>query len=175
VALGALAWVARHAEPEVFLHGAILGPLRGDWWRLFSYSFAYLNGIYAFVAVLTVAVFGWLIELRHGPAAVLGLFFAAAVSGALVALAVYPFPIATGANAAALALLAAWAVPDLLAARAGSYYEGDLLGAGVLAGLLLAIPFAFVVPEVSWLAGVTGLVLGAVAGLGLDRLGGSEA
>ena len=64
------------------------------------------------------------------------------MSGALVALAVYPAPIVTGANAAALAMLGAWAVPDLLAARTGAYYDGDLLGAGALGGLLLAIPFA---------------------------------
>ena len=38
--------------------------------------------------------------------------------------------------------------------RSGHYYEGDLLGAGALAALLLAIPF--VRPEASWLAGVVG-------------------
>jgi len=67
----------------------------------------------------------------------------------------------------ALALLGAWAAPDLRAARAGDYYEGDLLGAGALAALMLAIPF--VRPEVSWLAGVTGGVLGLLVGLGLQR------
>jgi membrane associated rhomboid family serine protease len=175
VAVGALAWVAWHAEPEVFLEGAIVGPLRGDWWRLFSFSFSYINGLYAFVAIVAVAIFGWLIELRHGPLAVLAVFFAAAVSGALVALAVYPLPVLTGANAAALGLLAAWTVPDVLALRSGSYYEGDLLGAGALAALLLAIPFGFTVPEASWLAGVTGLAVGALAGVGLDRLGGADA
>ena len=175
MALGALAWVVRHAEPEVFRQSVVAGPLRGDWWRLFANGFAYDNGIYAAVTLLTVAIFGWLFELRHGPVAVLGLFFAATVSGALVALAVYPVPSVTGANAAALALLAAWAVPDLRASRAGSYYEGDLLGAGVLAALLLAIPFALVVPEASWLAGVTGLALGLLVGLGLDRFAAAEA
>src|SRR5436190_2003397 len=67
----------------------------------------------------------------------------------------------------ALALLAAWSSPDLAAARAGDYYEGDLLGTGALAALLLAVPFAR--PEVSWLAGLTGGALGALFGLGLYR------
>ena len=80
----------------------------------------------------------------------------------LVAGAVYPFPLVSGANAAALALLAAWAVPDLASARAGGYRDGDLLGAGALAALLLAMPFAR--PEASWLAGVTGAALGLLVG-----------
>jgi membrane associated rhomboid family serine protease len=147
----------------------VIGPLHGDWWKLFTSQFVYLNGLYAFVALLAVAIFGWLIERRHGPALVLALFLGAGVAGALVAIAVYPVALVSGANAGALALLAAWAVPDLVAARREHYYEGDLLGAGVLAALLLATPFALVLPEASWLAGVTGGVLGLLVGLGVQR------
>ena len=65
----------------------------------------------------------------------------------------------------ALGLLAAWAVPDLRAARTGYYYEGDLLGAAAIAAFLLAIPFAR--PEASWLAGGSrGAVVGLLVGLG---------
>jgi hypothetical protein len=92
------------------------------------------------------------------------------VTGALTATAAYPQPVVLGGNAAALALLAAWVLPDLLAARAGTYYEGDLLGAGALAAVLLAIPFALRGPEASWLAGVTGGAMGLVLGAGLHRL-----
>ncbi|HTA34226.1 MAG TPA: rhomboid family intramembrane serine protease [Solirubrobacteraceae bacterium] len=173
VAASAVMWVLAHAEPALYAHTAILGPLRGDWWKLFTNAFAYTDGLYAFVAILTVAIFGWLVELRHGPAVVLALFFGATAAGALVAGAVYPFPVVSGANAAALALLAAWAVPDLESAREGGYRDGDLLGAGALAALLLAIPFAR--PEASWLAGVTGAVLGLLVGLGMHRLGRAEA
>ena len=78
----------------------------------------------------------------------------------------------SGANAPALALLAAWAAPDLRAARAGAYYEGDLLGAGAIAALLLALPFAR--PEASWLAGVVGGAIGLLAGLGMNAASGAE-
>jgi hypothetical protein len=166
-------WVLLHAEPDLYLHTAILGPLRGDWWKLLTNEFAYVDGVYAFVAILTVAIFGWLFELRHGPAAVLALFFGAGAVGALVAGAVYSFPVVSGANASALALLAAWAAPELESARAGAYREGDLLGAAALAALLLAMPFAR--PEASWLAGVTGGVLGLTVGWGMHRLGRPEA
>ncbi|MGA2454944.1 MAG: rhomboid family intramembrane serine protease [Solirubrobacteraceae bacterium] len=173
VAVSCVIWVVAHAEPVLYLHTALAGPLRGDWWKLFTNGFAYVDGVYAFVAILTIAIFGWLLERRHGPAAVLALFFGASATGALAALAVYPFPEVSGGNAAALALLAAWAAPDLETARAGGYREGDLLGAGALAALLLALPFAR--PEASWLAGVVGGLLGLAFGLGAHRLGKAEA
>jgi membrane-associated PAP2 superfamily phosphatase len=173
VAVGCVAWIVWHAKPDVYEHMALIGPLSGDWWKLFASAFVYTDGVVAFVVLLAVALFGWLLERRHGPAVVLALFLGASAAGALVALAVYPLPVVLGGNAAALALLVAWAVPDLEAARAGEYYEGDLLGTAAIAALLLAIPF--VRPEVSWLAGVTGGALGLVMGLGVHRLRGAEA
>jgi membrane associated rhomboid family serine protease len=149
----------------------ILGPLQGDWWRLLSSQFVYDSGFSAgmcmFATLLCVAVFGALIERLHGPLIVLMLFFLAGITGALVAEAVYVFPIVSGANAGALALLTAWAAPKLVAARAGEYYEGDLLATAAIAAVLLAIPYAR--PEVSWLAGVTGAALGLTLGFGLSR------
>ena len=150
----------------------VVGPLRGDWWKLFTYPFGYFGGfyagLYAFAALVAVGIFGWLLERRHGPAAVLAVFFGAGATGALMALAVYPLPVVCGANAAALGLLAAWAVPDLEAARAGNYYDGDLLGAAAIAVVLLVMPFAR--PEASWLAGAIGGLVGLMLGLGLSRM-----
>lgn len=168
VAVSALAWIVAHAEPELYARAAVIGPLQREWWRLFTNQFAYVDGVYAFVAILTIAIFGWLVERRHGPYAVLALFFGAGAAGALAACAAYSYPTVSGGNGAALALLAAWAAPELEAARAGAYREGDLLGAAALAALLLAMPFAR--PEASWLAGVTGAVIGLLAGLGMHRL-----
>jgi membrane associated rhomboid family serine protease len=148
-----------------FIRMAIVGPLHGDWWKLFTNPFAYLNGLYAFVALLATAIFGWLLERRRGPAITLIVFFGASVTGALAAVALYAEPIVSGANAGALALIAAWSVPDLEAARRRDYYEGDLLGAGAIAALLLVLPYARL--EASWLAGVVGAVVGLLIGLGL--------
>jgi len=138
-----------------------------------SNGLLYVDGWYAFVAILAIAIFGWLLERRHGPLLVLALFLGATVIGGLLASAVYPFALVSGGNAGALALLAAWAAPELEAARAGVYREGDLLGTGALAALLLALPFAR--PEASWLAGVVGALLGLAVGLGMRGLGSSEA
>lgn len=168
VAVSCGAWVAWHAHPGLFADMTIVGPLHGDWWKLFTSPFAYGNGPYAFVTLLVAAIFGWLLERRHGPAVVLALFLGAGATGALAAGAAYSLPVVIGGNAGALALLAAWSVPDLQAARVGAYYEGDLLGAAAFAAVLLAMPFA--VAEASWLAGVTGGALGLVLGFGLYRL-----
>ncbi|HSZ69543.1 MAG TPA: rhomboid family intramembrane serine protease [Solirubrobacteraceae bacterium] len=172
VAVACVMWVLTSGGYLLLGKVVVVGPLQGDWWKLFTYPFGYLagfySGLYAFAALLAVGIFGWLLERRHGPAAVLAVFFGAGATGALMALAVYPLPVVCGANAAALGLLAAWAVPDLEAARAGRYYDGDLLGAAALAAVLLAMPYAR--PEASWLAGVIGGLIGLMLGLGLSRM-----
>jgi hypothetical protein len=172
VSAGCAAYVAWHAEPLIYLKMAIIGPLGGDWWKLFTSPFAYANGLYAFVTLVTIGLFGWLLEQRHGPAVVLALFLGAGATGALAATAVYSEPIVSGGNSSALALLAAWSAADLRAARAGAYREGDLLGAAAIAALLLAMPWAQ--GEASWLAGVTGGALGLAFGFGLQRMQASE-
>jgi membrane associated rhomboid family serine protease len=172
VALGCAGWVVLRGGYVDVGKLMIIGPLNGDWWKLFSSQFAYVNGLYAFVVLLAIAIFGWLLERRRGPVVTLVVFFGAGATGALVASAVYAEPFISGGNGAALGLLAAWAVPDLKDARAGNYYEGDLLGVAAIAALLLAMPYAR--PEASWLAGVTGGVVGLVLGFGMDRLDSSE-
>lgn len=173
-------WVATRAEYSLLGNMAVVGPLHGDWWRLLTYQFGYIEGggggVFAFVAITSTGLFGWLVERRHGPAVVVALFLGAGVLGGLAAEAVYHSkitapgfvevsPLLLGGNAAALALLGAWIAPDLLTLRGGERPDGDLLGAGVIGVLLLAIPFAR--PEASWLAGVIGLALGLGVGLGL--------
>jgi len=172
VAATAVMWVMAHAKADLYLQMAVIGPLHGEWWKLLTSQFAYVNGVYAFVATFAVAIFGTLLERRHGPALVLALFFGAGVVGALAAVAAYPLAIDSGANAGALALLAAWAAPDIRAARAGDYYEGDLLGTAAIAALLLALPFAR--PEASWLAGILGGLIGLLTGLGVSALASAE-
>jgi Rhomboid family len=171
VAVSCVALIATRIEPEWLLHLVVLLPLKGEWWKLLSAQFGYAQGggggVYAFVAIVATGLFGWLVERRHGPAVVLALFLGAGAAGVLAADAVYTLPFVAGANAGALALVAAWAAPDLRALRAGHHYEGDLLGAGAFAALLLVIPFAR--PEASWLAGVIGAIFGLLIGLGLDR------
>ena len=105
------------------------------WWRLLVAPFTYINTGYAIVALGAIAVYGWLLERRHGPVLVLVLFAIATVGGAAVTAADSTLPLALGANGGALALLIAWAIPDLLSLRAGEDIDGDLLGTAVIAAV----------------------------------------
>jgi membrane associated rhomboid family serine protease len=146
----------------------ILGKPGPEWWRLFTAAFTYDNTGYAFVALASIGLFGWLLERRHGSLAVLALFLVGGVGGLAATAAVYPDPIALGANGAALALVCAWAIPDLLDLRRGEDVEGDLLGAGAIAAAIALMPLA--VPEASWMSDIVGVLAGFGIGLPLARL-----
>lgn len=147
---------------------AIVGRPDGDWWHVVTAPFAYVNSGYAFVALFAIAIFGWLVERRHGPLVLALLFLAGGAGGMAVAAATQTFPTALGGNGAALALLVAWSIPDLRELRRGREVDGDLLGAAVFGVVLLLLPLA-----VEWadpLAGATGLLAGALLGYPLARL-----
>lgn len=147
---------------------AVVGKLGGDWWRVLTAPFVYVNSGYFLVAAVGVALFGWLLERRHGPLVVLLVFLAGGAAGMWVVAAFESLPIAAGANGAALALLCAWAVPDLLARRRGEETDSDMLGVAVIAASLLALPLF--IEDADALAGATGALTGLVLGTGLAAL-----
>jgi membrane associated rhomboid family serine protease len=135
------------------------------WWRLITSSFVYSNTGYAFITLGTIALFGWLVERRHGPLPVIALYAVGAVGGTAAAAAIYSVPVALGANGAAVALVVAWAIPDLLELRRGADVDGDLLGA--LAIGLAAALMPLVVPTSAWIADVVGAIGGIAIGVPL--------
>ena len=58
-----------------------MGKPGADWWRLLTAPFTYDNTGYAFATLATIALYGWLLERRHGPLPVLALFLVGAVGG----------------------------------------------------------------------------------------------
>jgi membrane associated rhomboid family serine protease len=146
----------------------ILGKPGTHWWRLFTAVFTYNNTGYAFVTLATIALFGWLLERRHGPLAVLGLFLVGGVGGLAATAAFYDVPFALGGNGAALALLCAWVTADLLTVRAGEEVDGDLIGTAAIAAVVALMPLA--VPGASWISGAVGVVAGFAVGLPLARM-----
>jgi membrane associated rhomboid family serine protease len=146
---------------------AVAGPIEGQWWRVVTSPFVYGSAWYELAAVVAIGVYGWLLERRHGPFVVLGLFVLCGAGGIALTAAVDPSPLAIGGNGAALGLLCAWAVPDLLARARGEEYDGDLLGTLVLALVVLLMPLA--TPEASAIAGFAGAALGLLCGLALAR------
>jgi membrane associated rhomboid family serine protease len=162
--IGALLWrTGLFALDQVVVQGG----LRDHWWRVFTAPFTYDNTGYAFVALTIIAIYGTLLERRHGPLAVIVLFLLGGVGGTAAGAAVSNSAIVLGANGAALAMLTAWAVPDVLAQRAGREIDGDLLGTAVLAGVMALIPLAAV--HASWAAEVVGVLAGLMVGIPLAR------
>jgi membrane associated rhomboid family serine protease len=151
------------------LNPLLVSSLLGDEpYRWFTSPFVYSNTGYAFIAVGAIALFGWLVERRHGILAVILLMVLGGAGGMALADLVGNPILAIGGNGMALALLVAWAIPYVRDWRAGDELEADLLGALVFAVVIAVVP-AFV-PEASWLAGLGGLVAGLVVGIALDAI-----
>ena len=139
------------------------------WWRLLVAPFTYVNTGYAIVTLGAIAIYGWLIERRHGPLVVLVLFAVGSVGGAAVTAADASLPLALGGNGGALALIIAWVIPDLLSLRAGEEIEGDLLGTAVIGVVVALMPLA--APGASWVSAAIGALAGVLIGLPLALAG----
>jgi membrane associated rhomboid family serine protease len=147
---------------------ALGGPLDGEWWRPITTQFVYDSTGYEVAALSAIAIFGTLLERRHGWWAPLLLFVVGGGAGMALVAVLDENAIAIGGNAAALAMVAAWAMPDILGRRAGREDDADLLGVLAIAALLVCLPVA--VEGAHSLAGLGGGVAGIVMGLGLARL-----
>jgi membrane associated rhomboid family serine protease len=144
------------------------GPLNGEWWRIVTTQFVYSHTAYEVAALAAIALFGTLLERRHGWWAPLLLFVVGGGAGMALVSAVDEASIAIGGNAAALAMLAAWAMRDILGRRAGREDESDLLGVLAIAVVLVLLPLAS--EEANSLAGLGGGVAGILFGLVLARM-----
>ncbi len=162
--LGALIWRTNLINPADLM---VWGGPSHQWWRVLVAPFVYDNTGYAFIALLVIALFGWLMERRHGPVVVGALALIGGAGGLAVASRVGGGPF-MGGNGAALALICAWAVPDLTKLVRKDEFEGDLLGAGVLAGTVALMPLAS--PQASWVAGGVGVAAGLILGFLLTRI-----
>jgi membrane associated rhomboid family serine protease len=148
---------------------AVVGPPGSQWWRLFTAAFTYDHIGYAFITLVAIGLYGCLLERRHGPVAVLTLFVIGGVGGLAATTAVNPDSLELGAVGAALAMICAWSVPDLLTLRAGGDVEGDLIGTAAIAVAVALMPLA--VTDASWVADGVGVATGFAIGLPLALLG----
>ncbi len=148
---------------------ALVSGATDEQWRSVTTLFVYGQTGYEVVALGAIALFGWLLERRHGSWATLLVFFLAGAGGMLLAIAAGDAePVAVGGNGAALGLLAAWAMRDVLGRRRGVEDDSDLLGALAIAALLVLVPLAS--DEASGVAGLAGGVIGVLLGLILARV-----
>jgi membrane associated rhomboid family serine protease len=163
--LATLAW----RTGIIGLEDAVLAQgVHDERWRTVTTLFVYGSTGYEILTLGVIALFGWLLERRHGLWAPVLVFLAGGVGGMFVAIAGGDASVAMGGNAGALALLGAWAMRDVLARHRGAVDDSDLLGALVIAVVMVVIPV--VAPEASPLAGLGGGIIGCILGLGLARL-----
>jgi membrane associated rhomboid family serine protease len=160
--------LARAGWDQMVLEVLLTDPLDGEWWRLFTSLFIYGTTGYEVAALATVSIFGILLERRHGWWVTLFVFLVGGGLGMLLAVSVEDFAVANGGNGAALALLAAWAMRDVLGRRQGREDDADMLGVLAIASLLVLMPVA--TEDANAIAGLGGGVAGIVMGLGLARL-----
>jgi membrane associated rhomboid family serine protease len=148
----------------------VLAPeTKDEYYRTVTTLFYYGHTGYEVVALGAIFLFGWLLERRHGPWAPLLVFIVGGAAGNFLAIAGDDLGVLTaGGNGAALALLAAWAMRDVLGRRRGIEDDSDLLGALAIAAVLILLPLAS--DEASALAGLGGGLAGVVFGLILTRL-----
>jgi membrane associated rhomboid family serine protease len=139
-----------------------------EYYRTVTTLFVYGSTGYEIVALGAIFLFGWLLERRHGAWATLLVFFAAGAGGMFLAIAGDDVVVARGGNGAALGLLAAWAMRDVLGRRRGLEDDSDLLGALAIAAVLILLPLA--TEEASALAGLGGGLIGVVLGVVLARV-----
>ena len=138
-----------------------------QWWRVFTAPFVYDNTGYAVVALAIIAIYGTLMERppRAGggdcPAFVGG-------AGGIALASQIGNDLLAGGNGAALALLTAWAVPDLMRLLRKHDFDGDLIGTGVLAAVIALMPLA--ATDASWVAAGVGVAAGLLLGSLLMRL-----
>ncbi len=140
-----------------------LKALGGDPWRFFTAALVNDGTAAQFVVVVGLGLYGWLLERRLGPIAVVLLFLLCGPGALAIALAIDPSAVVFGAHGAALGMLCAWVVPVLIArSRSDEDDDADLLGTLVIAAALLLVP---ALSQGSLLAGLIGGGLGALAGL----------
>ena len=152
-----------------FLGDLALGAgVTDEWWRTVTTLFVYSQNGYQVAVLGAVFLFGWLLERRHGPWAPLLVFFAGGAGGMALAIVAGDADLALGANGAALALLCAWAVRDLLGRRRGEEDDSDMLGVLAIAVVLVLLPLA--AAEASAVAGIAGGAIGLLFGLVLARM-----
>jgi membrane associated rhomboid family serine protease len=150
------------------LDNFLYGPGADDPWRAFTSLFAYTHTAYEIAVVGAVALFGWLLERRHGAWAALLVFFLAGAGGAYADVQLSNDSFVLGANGAALGLLAAWSMRDVLGRRAGREDDSDLLAVLAIAALLVLLPLAS--EEAGGVAGLVGGGIGVLLGLLFARL-----
>jgi membrane associated rhomboid family serine protease len=156
--------------------GGLVVPLHGEWWRILTAPFAYVDIGYLFVVALGLAIFGTGLERRLGTPPTAVLLLACGSLGMLAANAIADaqgqITVIAGGNGMALGALAAWFALRRAEAHAAIDQDYDPIAVAVAAAVLLALPVFESTADV--FAGLVGAAVGGLAGLAAAALRGAE-
>jgi membrane associated rhomboid family serine protease len=164
-----LVLVQRAGDIPIADLGAIVGPVESEWWRYLAAPFVYPDVGYLFVASLGIVIFGSALERRLGTIATfvlmlacggLGMLAADGIEGALAGEG--DLLLASGGNGVALGLLSAWTVIKAGELRAQPDEDTEVIGAAVVAAVLIMLPLVEDFANV--FAGLGGALVGAACG-----------
>jgi membrane associated rhomboid family serine protease len=156
--------------------GGLITPVEGEWWRLFTAPFTYVDVGYLFVVAIGLAIFSTAVERRLGSAPSAVLLLACGVLGMLAASGVAnaqdDFSVIAGGNGMALGAVAAWFALRRAEANGAIDEEYDVIGVVVAAAVLIALPlFA---PTADFVACLDGGAVGGLAGVAASALHSSD-
>jgi len=146
--------------------GGLILPIEGDWWRLLTAPFAYVDVGYLFVVAVALALFSVGLERRLGSVATALLLVACGSLGMLAASGIANpdgFEVIAGGNGMALGAVAAWFALRRAETQGAIDQEYDAIGVAVAAAVLLALPLFDSTANVY--AGIVGGAVGGVAGI----------
>jgi membrane associated rhomboid family serine protease len=156
--------------------GGLITPVEGEWWRLLTAPFAYVDVGYLFVVAIGLAIFATAVERRLGSVPTAVLLLACGVLGMLAASGVAnaqdDFSVIAGGNGMALGAVAAWFALRRAEAHGAIDEEYDVIGVVVAAAVLIALPlFA---PTADFIACLVGGAVGGLAGVAASALHSSD-
>ena len=156
--------------------GGLITPVEGEWWRLFTAPFAYVDVGYLFVVGVGLAIFSTAVEQRLGSVPTAVLLLACGVLGMLAASGIAnaqdDFSVIAGGNGMALGAVAAWFALRRAEATGAIDEEYDVIGVVVAAAVLIALPlFA---PTADFVACLVGGAVGGLAGVAASALHSSD-
>lgn len=168
----ALLLVEQASGASLVTLGGLTVPLDGQWWRLFTAPFAYVDVGYLFVVAVGLAIFGVGVERRLGSGATAVLLLACGSLGMLAASGIAgaqgDVVVIAGGNGMALGSVAAWFAIRRAEAQHAIDQDYDRIGVVVAAAVLLALPIFESTADP--FAGLIGGAVGGLAGLAASAL-----
>jgi membrane associated rhomboid family serine protease len=172
----ALLLVQQASGASLVTLGGLTVPVEGEWWRLLTAPFAYVDVGYLFVVSIGLAIFSIGVERRLGSGATAVLLLACGSLGMLAASGIAgaqgDIVVIAGGNGMALGALAAWFAIRRSEAHGAIDVDYDPIGVAVAAAVLLALPIFESSADV--FAGLVGGAVGGLAGLAASALRPSE-